>query len=436
MTRHNYFLSILLPLLILQGGQVLFAQEKHIVPLEQSAQALHLWVQFGEHPDSQAVVSWSTAVPGEMHRVYIDTIQRNGVVENYAWQFDQIHSGPYTIKKEEVPMRAWYHHAYLDNLKPETRYYISIETSGKKTQEYYFVTAPADDKKVSLLIGGDSRLGDDRVDESNARRGMNARMRKLLEDHPDVVGLAHSADYTNTGRWSELYYWINDHFEKTTTADGRLLPVFPARGNHDMLIGFEEMFWWPNRENDFYYTININSTTALVVLNTEISLIGNQRIWLEESLRDLRPKKKWLGAMYHQPAFPSVRAYEDGEPRRRAWVPLFEKYKIDLVASGHDHSLKRTLPILNLEPNAEGIVYIGDGGLGVRPRDVDPTRWYLNSPGMAESIYNVHLVQYTHDYIHVEAIGMDGALLDSFSIPADRRERSQQYAELIKEAVQ
>jgi hypothetical protein len=80
------------------------------------------------------------------------------------------------------------------------------------------------------------------MDEENARRGMNARMSKLLQENPKIIALAHSGDYTNSGHWSELYYWLNDHFEKTTTPCSRLLPILPARGNHNILGGFEEIF--------------------------------------------------------------------------------------------------------------------------------------------------------------------------------------------------
>jgi hypothetical protein len=131
--------------------------------------------------------------------------------------------------------------------------------------------------------------------------------------------------------------------------------------------------------------------------------------------------------LFHKSAFPSVRAYQDGEPQRRAWVPLFEKYKIDLSTSGHEHSLKRTIPILNLKPSEERIVYIGDGGLGVRPREVDNTRWYFNPNGVAKSINNVHFIEYTSTYININALGIDGSLLDSFSIPKNGNTRRALY---------
>jgi len=403
------------------------AQEAHIVPLKKSAVPIHLWVHFEENPSREAVISWSTTVPSKNNTLIYDTKKRNGETKNYSFKSTEIHSGPYTLTKEEKPMESWYHHAYLNNLAPNTRYYLTVESNGEKLGEYYFITAPADNTPVAMLIGGDSRLGDDRMDKENARRGMNARMSELLQENPEIIALAHSGDYTNSGHWSELYYWLNDHFEKTTTPDGRLLPLLPTRGNHDMLEGFEELFWWPNRKNNFYYTSNLNANTALVILNTEISINGDQRVWLENELKYLRKKKGWLTTLYHKAAFPSVRSYQDGEPQRRAWVPLFEKYKIDLSTSGHEHSLKRTIPILNLKPSAEGIVYIGDGGLGVRPREVDDTRWYFNPQGVAKSINNVHFIEYTSTHININAFGIDGSLLDNFSIPKNRNARKKLY---------
>jgi hypothetical protein len=96
-------------------------------------------------------------------------------------------------------------------------------------------------------------------------------MAALLEEHPHIIALAHTADYTNRAYWSELYYWLNDHFETTTTSSGRLLPIIPARGNHDLDVGFEEKFWWPDRENDYYFTTHLSSQVALITLNSTIS---------------------------------------------------------------------------------------------------------------------------------------------------------------------
>ena len=410
--------------------------QEHIIDLEPSEQPIHIRVQFEQYPDREAQVSWTTTLEGSSHTLYYDMEPRNGDASDYRYQSGKIHSGKYTLRSEEEGMESWYHHAYMGNLEPATKYYVMAETDGVTSEEYYFITAPDDDRPVALLMGGDSRVQEERIEEENNRRMMNKRMTLLLEENPHIVALAHTADYTTRAYWSQLYWWLKDHHETTTTSDNRLLPLIPARGNHDLDVGFEEMFYWSNRENDFYYTSQINSETMMVVLNTEISISGDQRVWLEETLSDVRPKNRHVAMMFHKPIYPSVRAFDGAEGRRRAWAPLFDEHKVDLVAVGHDHALKRTVPILAEKPNPEGIVYIGDGGLGVPMREVDASRWYLQNPGMTESIFNVHLVEFSSEQIHIRAFGMQGDILDEFIIPADREQRRSKYESIISEEVE
>ncbi len=411
------------------------AQET-IRALQPSATPMHLWVHFESEPSRQAVVSWSTTIEGETSVLHLDTEPRDGQVGAYAREIPVTRTGKWTLLDEEAAagMDAWYHHVSLTELEPATRYYITVETDGEALGEYWFKTAPADDRVVAVLMGGDSRVGNRRVESDNPRRMMNLRMAELLSEHPEIVGLAHTADYTNRAYWSQLYYWLNDHFETATTRDGRLLPIIPSRGNHDLDVGFEEKFWNPERQNDFYYATHVNSEVVLLALNTEISRGGDQRTWLEETLRELRPQSRWMGAFYHKPAYPAVRDFSSGEGTRRAWVSLFEEYGLDFAGAGHDHALKRTAPILRGAPDAEGIVYVGDGGLGVSSREVDPDRWYFQAGGMTKSIDNVHVLRFTHDVLEVRAWGRDGDLLDEFMIPHDRGERARHYQQVLQQA--
>jgi acid phosphatase type 7 len=118
---------------------------------------------------------------------------------------------------------------------------------------------------------------------------------------------------------------------------------------------------------------------------------------------------------YHVPAYPSVKAYENGAQQRQHWVPLFEQYQVDLVCEADDHMLKRTVPIYQDRHDPErGIVYIGDGGLGVPQRVPDLTRWYLKSPGFATPALHVHLIEFRDEDMRVTAIGMDRQPLDHF----------------------
>lgn len=426
MKKIGLSIATMLAAVVVHGCFLSESDDPSIIALEDSLDPMHLWVQWEEHPSEEAVVSWTTVSEGSSNTVHYDTTARDGNVDAYAFQAESINSGPFSLREEEQRMAAHYHHALLNDLEPSTTYYLVAATDGNQTEEYHFTTAPADDRPFKVLVGGDSRVGtDNRVRPDNNRRGMNKRMAALLEEHPDIIALVHTADYTNRAYWHQLYWWLKDHFETTTTSEGRLLPILPTRGNHDLDVGFEEKFWWPGRSQDYYYVSHLNEDNALIALNTEISRGGDQREWLEEQLQTLRPEKRWLWAAYHRPSFPSVRNWSSGEGMRRAWVPLFEEYGLDLSAAGHDHALKRTPPIRSEEivDADEGIVYIGDGGLGVSQRDPDPSRWYLQDPGMTQSVHHVHMMSFNSDSLRVQVFSMNGDVLDDFALQPRLQQR-------------
>ena len=392
--------------------------------LEPSTEPIHIRVLFYTQPAHEAVVSWTTTAEGEDHRLYVDTQPREGDLEAYQWSFEPDRSVPYSLRDNEAAagMDSWGHSVHLSDLEPATRYYLTVVSDGDQSDEYYFKTAPNDGRPVELLLVGDSRVGGARTHENNNRRRVNALMRDLLEERPEIVAMAHGADYTNRAFWSQLYFWLNDHHEKTTTRDGRLLPIIPSRGNHDMDVGFEEMFWWPDRENDYYYTTQLSGDVAFITLNSEISIGGDQGAWLEEELPKLRPHNRWIAGQWHRPAYPSVRDFDHGRTRaiRETWVSLFERYGLDLGYEAHDHALKRTHPIYGGEIDVErGIVYIGDGGGGVAQRQPQSDRWYLKVTGRH---HHAHLLRFTDEKLEGVALDFDHETVDQFTLIQDRRD--------------
>jgi 3',5'-cyclic AMP phosphodiesterase CpdA len=378
----------------------------------------HVRVLWMKNPANEAVVSWTTREPGENHRVSFDTTARGGDPESYEHHVEPFNSGQFTMIKEDEKWvkPGYFHHVHLKDLEPATPYHLVIASNGEVSREYHFVTALADDRDFAVLFGGDSRIQGADPYLHNDRRKMNERMRSIFTQNPRILALVHGGDYCERAEWRYLDAWLTDH-TLTTTGQGRLLPIIPARGNHDVQIGFEETFSWPDLARPYYYTTRLSPEVALVTLNTEISMSGRQRRWLENELPPLREENRWLFVSYHRPAYPSVRNVQDGASRRDNFVPAIERSNVDLVCESHDHALKRTLPIRDNKPDHEnGIIYIGDGGLGVPQRTPDPSRWWFAEPGFTKPVHHVHMIEFGKERMRVRAFGMEGDTLDDFSL--------------------
>ncbi len=388
----------------------------------------HVRVIWTEHPDRHAIISWTTMAATARNVVRFDTMSRRDGTRAYSFSVPAARNGEATRRAEDLAIgvpAGWYHHAQLDSLRPSTRYYVAVESDGVLTEERWFLTAPTDDRPFRLLSGGDSRLGGPEPRYAGKaphvdRQAMNRRMTALFEANPDLLALAHGADWETTADWRHLYWWFEDN-DSVRTSDGRLLPMIVSRGNHDEGIGFNEHFWLGDITDansfGYYYRTQIGPQFALLTLNTEISVAGEQSEWLEEELEALRPTHRWLLAQYHRPAYPAVKDYEALEFKRvrQTWGPLFERFGLDLALESDGHTLKRTVPIRNEQPADDGVVYIGEGGLGVPQRVPDSTRWYLQSPGMSASAHHVWILHVDADSLRAEAIGMDGAVLDRYA---------------------
>jgi 3',5'-cyclic AMP phosphodiesterase CpdA len=92
-----------------------------------------------------------------------------------------------------------------------------------------------------------------------------------------------------------------------------------------------------------------------------------QTTWLRRTLS--RSRARWKLAVFHHPAF-TCGAYESHPAVVARWVPLFERYRVRLVLSGHDHNYQRFAP-------RRGVRYLvhGGGGRGLYDVGQCPTRY-------------------------------------------------------------
>jgi 3',5'-cyclic AMP phosphodiesterase CpdA len=125
--------------------------------------------------------------------------------------------------------------------------------------------------------------------------------------------------------------------------------LLPVIGNHDAGFADEQVAalgmpgrWYANEIGDILF-LGLDSTDPENPA---------QLAWLERTLATSRAR--WIVAAMHHPPF-SAGAHGSNRDTREAFVPLFERYGVDLVLAGHDHDYQRSIPI-------GGITYVVSGG--------------------------------------------------------------------------
>ena len=153
---------------------------------------------------------------------------------------------------------------------------------------------------------------------------------------------------TNTRAWEETLRIISKLQAVTE--------FYPAIGNRDEgAILFWKHFSLPN--NGEWYSLEKEGMHFIVLdSNSRLDSDSQQYKWLENDLNSINDKKKFIVALLHHPIFSTGYHEEDEKRLKPVLVPLFEKYGVDIVFSGHDHDYERS--------RYHNIYYIVTGGGG------------------------------------------------------------------------
>ncbi|MDR2986239.1 MAG: metallophosphoesterase, partial [Nocardiopsaceae bacterium] len=81
---------------------------------------------------------------------------------------------------------------------------------------------------------------------------------------------------------------------------------------------------------------------------------GQQRRWLERELAAAQQDDDidWIVVFMHQVAMSSAHFNGADLGIRRQWLPLFDRYGVDLVLSGHEHHFERSHPVRGAVPGS------------------------------------------------------------------------------------
>jgi 3',5'-cyclic AMP phosphodiesterase CpdA len=193
---------------------------------------------------------------------------------------------------------------------------------------------------VRLIAVGDFGVGGD------AQRRFGAAVRAFEARNPaDLLVALGDNDYTESpdafhANWEASFGW--------TGAAG--VNVTGVLGNHDVRVAggryeFDELRM-PRR-----YFRRALGPVELYLLDSN-NVDGAQTTWLRRTLA--RSRARWRIAVAHHPAF-SCGTYSSHPAVVARWVPLFERYGVQLVLAAHDHNYQRFAP-------RRGVRYVVHGG--------------------------------------------------------------------------
>jgi len=329
-----------------------------------------LFLTWQRDPTTTMTVQWVGSDTGE-------SLIQYAPLENSVWQAAKSFLKPFPNTDQKV------HRCELTGLKPGTEYQFQI---GKSAPNYRFRTMPATaTETIQFVSGGDAGIDSHAI-------GTNIIAAK---QEPYFALIAGDLAYDNGTSPQTFVKFLQNYRQHMVDPKGRLIPMLACIGNHEVKGGYKakrsdgpqylSVFDGLFAEKTFG-VMDVGDYLSLVLLDTGhiAPIAGEQTDWLATTLA-ARQDRPHLIVANHVPAYPSFRAPNSGndktgtgEEQRQHWCPLFEKYNVDVVLEHHDHTFKRTYPLINGLKDKRGVIYLGDGSWGkLRPPKKPSDRPYL-----------------------------------------------------------
>ncbi|WP_328802965.1 phosphodiester glycosidase family protein [Saccharibacillus alkalitolerans] len=306
------------------------------------------------------------------------------------------------------------HKARAAGLEPDTEYMYRVGDGADhmSAPAAFRTSPPAGGRNVKFLFIGDS--------QAETRSGFALWGETLaagLEYMPDADMIVHAGDMVDKGFEQEQWNWW---FEAAgaALANRTLVPII---GNHEVMGS--------NGAGDYLAQFNNPPNGASGALGTSYSFDAGdahfavfdteqgeqgyaaQAEWLEQDLA--KSGKKWKIVFFHQGPYGSIYSNERVQAK---WVPILDRYGVDLVMNGHDHIYMRSFPMKNGEiaPEGEGTRYLIGGSSGPKFYALTKRFWQEKIDDSDAQIYTG--VEVSEKAIEISVRKLDGTEIDRLTI--------------------
>jgi hypothetical protein len=363
-----------------------------------------LHVQFGADAASQIAVSWATPVP----------------VANSRLRAGPAGGGPgLDVPAEErvytealTGQTVYAYHARLGNLAPDTAFAYEVVHDGAEPVPGTFRTGPRGrsapfrftsfgDQSIPAPVG----LG---IGPASVNAGYIVDAVDALD--PLFHLMNGDLSYANVSD-APVETWAS--FFTNNMRSARHRPWMPAAGNHENEVGngpqgllsYQTRFDLPDNGSagfrGHWYAFTVGPVRVLSLHNDDVCLQdggfstyrhrhlpgrradddnayirgyshGRQLAWLETELAAAQQAAAidWIVVCMHQVVMSSSDQNGADLGIRQDFVPLFDRYGVDLVLAGHEHHFERTFPVRGVLPGSDLLTPAPQG----RDPDVMDTR--------------------------------------------------------------
>jgi len=251
----------------------------------------------------------------------------------------------------------------VSGIAENTTYYYQYQNNDEWSTPVTYTT-----KKFSsfkLLFVGDPQIGasvgrtpadgkDAQTAEIAARNdayNWNATLHTALKAHSDVSFILSAGDQINYSKNDTTPQQEIEYSGYLSPSVLKSLPVATVIGNHDSLTtNYQNHFNNPNRfteetnptaaGNGYYF---IYGSALFMIINTNNDNCADHEALIKKAIK-ANPNAKWKILAFHQDIYGSGKDHSDSDGiiLRTQLTPIIDKYHIDVVLQGHDHTYART----------------------------------------------------------------------------------------------
>jgi acid phosphatase type 7 len=365
-----------------------------------------------ENPSTSVAVTWRTDVSVNEGFCELQLVSQGPVKQEDSRTFK---AKTTTVKYEyndEPAIDANQHSFVLTGLVPGIKYIYRVG-AGEYWSEWFEYQTPSDDDKFSFIYLGDP--------QNDLKSQWSRVIRAAYRHAPDCGFMLYCGDLINrAGRDLEWHEW----FQAGSFIYG-MVPQVMTPGNHD----YDGLTLDPHWNAQFTHPANgpkglegtcfvidyknvrlisIDSAADSELRNEDGFKLEAQKVWLDSVLQ--ANTQKWVIITTHLP-FYSPKENRDNKHLRENFQPILEKYKVDLLLSGHDHSYGRGRVTDNPE-NGHKVMYVVSvsGPKMYEPGEKD----WMEHSGAFKQLYQVITID--EEELNYKSFTADGKLFDEFKL--------------------